>query len=80
MEELRRQLRAMLGRQIALPEAEIADDLDIVDALGADSLDMVEFLTAVEERYGIAVSDEDALEWKTVDAIVADLSKRGVKA
>ena len=80
MEELRAQLRAMLARQIELPEAEIADDLDVMDALGADSLDMVEFLTAVEERYQIHVSDEEALEWKTVDAMAADLSKRGVKA
>ncbi len=79
MEGLRTQIRAQLAKQLALPEAEIADDLDVMDALGADSLDMVEFLTAVEDRYAIRISDEDAMEWKTVDAIVDDLAKRGVK-
>jgi len=79
VELLRTQIRGMLAKQIEQSEDQIADDLDVMDALGADSLDMVELLTAVEERFGVSVPDEDAVEWKTVDAIVEDLVKRGVK-
>jgi acyl carrier protein len=48
-----------------LPESRITDDL------GADSLDTVELIMALEEEFGIEVADEDAEKMKTVGDVIA---------
>lgn len=52
-----------------------ADTLDgctkIMEDLGADSLDVVEMLMAMEEQFGISVPDEDIEDLVTVDDVVA---------
>lgn len=45
------------------------------DDLGADSLDKVEVLMALEEEFDIEVSDEAAEKWRTVDDIVDYISE-----
>jgi acyl carrier protein len=53
----------------------INPDDNIEDDLGADSLDVVEIIMALEEYYNIAISDEDAEKIKTVKDIVEYLEK-----
>lgn len=48
----------------------ITRESNIVQDLGADSLDMVEMLMEVEDNFGIVIPDEAANELVTVDAIV----------
>mgnify|MGYP000873525341 CR=1 FL=1 len=56
---------------------DIATDASFVDDLGADSLDTVELVMALEEEFGIEVPEEDLAEVKTVgqafDVIVGKL-------
>ncbi len=48
----------------------VTEDSAIVDDLGADSLDVVEMLMAVEENFGVVVPDEDIPNLKTVRDIM----------
>lgn len=74
-QDLTNELRKRLARQLERTEQQIADDADLFEGLGADSLDVVEFVTAVEERYGITVSDEMLMQWKNVESIAASVQE-----
>ena len=50
---------------------------NIVQDLGADSLDMVEMLMSLEDNFGITVPDEKANELVTVEAIVKYIESQG---
>ena len=47
-------------------EAEIKNESSFVDDLGADSLDIVELVMALEEEFGLEIPDEEADKLKTV--------------
>jgi acyl carrier protein len=69
-EELKNKVISIIAEQLGLDEEEIKLDASFVDDLGADSLDIVELVMALEEEYGIEIPDEDAEKIKTVqDAI-----------
>ena len=69
-EELKKQVIGIISEQLGLDEEEIILEASFVDDLGADSLDIVELVMALEEEYGIEIPDEDAEKIKTVqDAI-----------
>ena len=61
---------AMLSEQLGLDEEEISMDLAITDDLGADSLDLVEVLVAVEDEFDVEIPDEEAEKLKTVADLV----------
>ncbi len=56
----------LLAKQFRVDPATIDVDTNIVEDLGADSLEIVDMLMAIEENFGITVSDEEALTLKTV--------------
>jgi len=63
-------VRAVIVDQLAVEEDDVIEDASFVDDLGADSLDIVELVMALEEEFGISIPDEDAESIKTVgDAI-----------
>ncbi len=63
-------IKAIVAEQLGVEEAEITEDASFVDDLGADSLDTVELVMALEEEFGIEIPDEDAEKIATVkDAI-----------
>ena len=64
------EVKEMIARQLRIDENTIEDDSNIVNDLGADSIDLVEMLMMIEERLGITISDEEALELKTVRDVV----------
>lgn len=64
-----------LAQQFELDPASITLDTNLIDDLGADSLDVVELIMALEDSFGIAISDEDAAELYTVRRIVEYLEK-----
>ena len=56
--------------QLGVDEAEVTTEAKFIDDLGADSLDTVELVMALEEEFGIEIPDEDAEKIATVqDAI-----------
>ncbi len=63
-------IRELIAKQLNKAVEEVTEDKEIVKDLGADSLDVVEMLMGLEEEYGITVSDEDAVNIKTVGDIV----------
>jgi len=56
--------------QLGVDEAEVTPEAKFIDDLGADSLDTVELVMALEEEFGLEIPDEDAEKIATVrDAI-----------
>jgi len=59
-------VKEILAKQLRVDIDSISNDTDIVDDLGADSLDVVEMLMTIEQEYGVVVPDEAILTFKTV--------------
>ena len=63
-------VRDILAEQFEIDPSEITPDTNIVDDIGADSLDIVELIMALEDNYGISINDEEAAGLTTVGKIV----------
>ena len=59
-------LKKIIVEQLGVKETEISPGANFADDLGADSLDIVEMIMAVEEEFDIQVSDEEAESLQTV--------------
>ena len=71
-------VKAVIAKQLRMDVSEISDNAAIVEDLGADSLDIVEMLMTIEEKYGIIVPDEDVIKLKTVKGVCEYIqSKKG---
>lgn len=64
-----------LASQFEVDPSSITPDTNLVDDLGADSLDVVELIMSLEDEFGIAISDDDAVNLTTVRRIVEYLEK-----
>ena len=63
-------LHKILAEQFEIDEDDITLNSDIVDDLGADSLDLVDLVMSIEDEFEIEVPDEAIEEIKTVDDAV----------
>jgi acyl carrier protein len=71
-------VKEVIVDQLGVDEKEVTLEAKFIDDLGADSLDLVELVMALEEEYDIEISDEDAEKIQTVgDAIEYIKSHRG---
>ena len=68
-------VRDILAHQLEINPDTITMETNIVEDLGADSLDVVELIMELEDEFGIAISDEAAAELYTVGRIVEYLEK-----
>ena len=59
-------LKQIIAEQFGIDTDAISEDTDIVADLGADSLDVVEMMMALEEEYGITIDDSKIADLKTV--------------
>ena len=59
-------VKKIIGEQLAVEEDEVTPEASFVEDLGADSLDTVELVMALEEEFGIEIPDEDAEKILTV--------------
>ena len=59
-----------VDRSEATPEAVFVDDM------GADSLDLVELIMAMEEEFGMEIADEDAEKLRTVQDVISFITAR----
>ena len=59
-------VRKIIIDQLGVDEAEVTAEAKFIDDLGADSLDTVELVMALEEEFGIEIPDEDAEKITTV--------------
>jgi len=63
-------VKEVISNQLGVGLNEVVPEASFVDDLGADSLDLVELVMAMEEEFGIEIGDEDAERIRTVqDAI-----------
>ncbi len=63
-------VRSIIAEQLGVGEDEIKPESTFVDDLGADSLDIVELVMAMEEEFEVEIPDEEAENIKTVgDAV-----------
>ncbi len=62
-------IQAMLAEALNLPLEKVTADAKIVDDLGADSLDVVELLSRLEDEYGVMIPDEDVEKLVTVSDV-----------
>ncbi|HID79353.1 MAG TPA: acyl carrier protein [Aquifex aeolicus] len=70
MADIEQRVREIIADQLGEPIENITPEKDFVQDLGADSLDVVELVMALEEEFGIEIPEEDAEKIKTVgDAI-----------
>jgi acyl carrier protein len=53
-------VKNIIVEQLGVDEEEVTEDASFVDDLGADSLDTVELVMALEEEFGLEIPDEDA--------------------
>jgi len=68
--EIVEEMKQVVAEQLGVKVEEIKPEASFVDDLGADSLDAVELIMALEEKFGIEIPDDDAEKLKTVnDAI-----------
>ena len=68
-------LRTLLAQQLEISEDKITMDTNIVDDLGADSLDVVELIMSLEDEYGIVITDDAVRELYTVREVVEFVEK-----
>lgn len=68
-------VKTILADQLGIDESDISPDSEIIQDLGADSLDTIELVMAFEEEYDIEVPDEEAEKLQKVSDIVLYLEK-----
>ena len=68
-DSLEQKIRVLVAEQLGVEIAEIKPDASILDDLGADSLDVVEMVMALEEHFDIEIPDEDVEELRTVSDV-----------
>ena len=70
MADVEEKVKKIICEQLNVSEEEVVLDASFVDDLGADSLDQVELIMAMEEEFEVSIPDEDAEGIRTVqDAI-----------
>jgi acyl carrier protein len=70
MSEIEKKVIAIICEQLDVAEEDVVPEASFVDDLGADSLDQVELIMAMEEEFDVSIPDEDAEKIGTVkDAI-----------
>ncbi|MBW1701299.1 MAG: acyl carrier protein [Deltaproteobacteria bacterium] len=78
MASVEEKVKKIICEQLDVPEKDVVPEASFVDDLGADSLDQVELIMAMEEEFDLSIPDEDAEKIATVqDAI--DYVKSGKK-
>jgi len=75
MKELVEKVKQIISEQLGVEEAEVTPGASFVDDLGADSLDTVELVMALEESFDLEIPDEAAEKIRTVQDAIDYLEK-----
>ncbi|MCD6215282.1 MAG: acyl carrier protein [Thermodesulfobacteriota bacterium] len=70
MANIEKRVKEIIANQLGVDQEEVVPEASFVEDLGADSLDLVELIMAIEEEFGVEVPDEEAEKIRKVqDAI-----------
>jgi len=64
--EIKAKVKEIICEQLSVDPEDVVPEASFVDDLGADSLDLVEMIMAMEEAFDLSIADEDAEKIKTV--------------
>ncbi|MCI3204027.1 MULTISPECIES: acyl carrier protein [Pandoraea] len=70
MDNIEQRVKKIVAEQLGVAEADVKNESSFVDDLGADSLDTVELVMALEEEFEIEIPDEDAEKITTVQQAI----------
>ena len=70
MSSVESQVKAIVAEQLGVKAEQVTNDASFVDDLGADSLDTVELVMALEEEFGHEIPDEEAEKLQSVGEVI----------
>ena len=80
MSSIAEQVKSIVAEQLGVKEEEVTADASFVEDLGADSLDTVELVMALEEEFETEIPDEEAEKITTVQEAIDYITARQNKA
>ena len=75
MSDIEARVKKIIAEQLGVPESDVTNEKAFVADPGADSLDTVELVMALEDEFGIEIPDEDAEKIATVQDAVSYIDK-----
>ena len=68
--EIDKEVKEIVSKQLDINIDKMKNDASFIDDLGADSLDVVELIMALEEKFDIRIPDEDAEKMNTIGNVI----------
>ncbi|MCE2390080.1 MAG: acyl carrier protein [Proteobacteria bacterium] len=72
-------VKEIIVEQLGVSAEEVVNEASFIDDLGADSLDIVELVMAIEEEFGIEVPDDDAEKMQNIGDVVSYVEEKSNK-
>jgi acyl carrier protein len=76
MSSIEEKLFTIVADKLGVDRSEVTPDAVFIDDLGADSLDLVELIMAMEEEFGFEIADEEAEKLRTVGDVLNFIKAR----
>ena len=72
-------VKKIIIEQLGVKEEQVTNDAHFVEDLGADSLDLVELIMAMEENFGVEIADNELEKIRTIQDAVDFLKSKGIQ-
>ena len=78
MSKIPDKVKGIIIEQLGVTEDQVTEEASFVDDLGADSLDQMELVMALEEEFGVEIPDEDAEKITRVREAISYITEHGM--